>query len=161
MRRRLRRCRLRHEIHAIKARPNNPLRFLQRKNSIRRYSANDLTCAARKTTFRTRKRFHNKQYTPKSKDQPFESKRTHFDIGFNNGSITMHRQTFIFLLSHKITTVQQKTTNRNNQSNQTIRKNHLIINRKINHNKQPTQSLKKTRSKQNITNTTNHLINQS
>ena len=35
----------------------------------------------------------------------------------------MHRQTIIFLLSHKITTVQQKTTNRNNQSNQTIRKN--------------------------------------
>ena len=99
-------CPLRHEIRTIKTRPNNPLRFLQRKNSIRRYLANDLTCAARKTTLRTRKRFHNKQYTPKSKDQPFESKRTHFDIGFNNGSITMHRQTFIFLLSHKITTVQ-------------------------------------------------------
>lgn len=66
--------------HAIKTRPNNPLRFLQRKYSIRRYLANDLTCAARKTTFRTQKRFHNKQYTPKSKDQPFESDRTHFDI---------------------------------------------------------------------------------
>lgn len=123
MRRRLRRYRLRHEIHAIKTRPNNPLRFLQRKNIILHYLANDLTCAARKTTFRTRKRFHNKQYTPKSKDQPFESNRTHFDIGFNNGSIVMHRPTIIFLLSHKITTVQQKTTNRNNQSNQTIRKN--------------------------------------
>ena len=71
-----------------------------------RYLANDLTCAARKTTFRTRKRFHNKQYTPKSKDQPFESERTLFDIGFNNGSIAMHRPTIIFLLSHKITTVQ-------------------------------------------------------
>lgn len=32
-RRRLRRCRLRNKIHAIKTRPNNPLRFLQRKNS--------------------------------------------------------------------------------------------------------------------------------
>lgn len=42
VRRRLRRCRLRHKIHAIKARPNNPLHFLQRKNSIRRYLANDL-----------------------------------------------------------------------------------------------------------------------
>lgn len=72
-RRRLRHYRLRHKIHAIKTRPNNPLRFLQRKNSIRRYLVNDLTCAARKTTFRTRKRFHNKQYTPKSKDQPLES----------------------------------------------------------------------------------------
>ena len=33
MRRRVRRYRLRHKIHAIKTRPNNPLRFLQRKNS--------------------------------------------------------------------------------------------------------------------------------
>lgn len=77
----------------------------------------------RKATFRTQKRFQNKQYTPKLKDQPFESERTHFDTWFNNGSIAMHRPTIIFLLSHKITTVQQKTTNRNNQSNQTIRKN--------------------------------------
>ena len=86
-RRRLRHYRLRHKIHAIKTRPNNPLHFLQRKNSIRRYLRNDLTCAARKTTFRTRKRFHNKQYTPKLKDQPFESERTHFDTGFNNGNL--------------------------------------------------------------------------
>ena len=40
----------------------------------------------RKATFRTQKRFHNKQYTPKLKDQPFESERTHFDTGFNNGN---------------------------------------------------------------------------
>lgn len=146
MRRRLRRCRLRHKIHAIKTRPNNPLRFLQRKNSIRRYSANDLTCAARKATFRTQKRFHNKQYTPKSKDQPLESVRTHFDIEFNNGNVAMHRPTFIFLLSHKITTVQQKTTNRNNQSNQTIRKNNP-------HN----HSIKNNQK----TNTKNYLINPS
>lgn len=82
------------------------MRFLQHKNSIRRYSTNDLTCAARKTTFRTPKRFHNKQYTPESKDQPFESERTHFYVRFNNGNYAMHRQTLIFLLSHKITTVQ-------------------------------------------------------
>ena len=148
MRRRLRRCRLRHKIHAIKTR-QHPLRFLQRKNSIRRYLVNDLTCAARKATFRTRKRFPNKQYTPKSKDQPFESDRAHFDTGFNNGNIAMHRQTFIFLLSHQITTVQQKTTNRNNQSNQTIRKN----------NPRNTQSI--IRSEHKKTNTTNYLINQS
>ena len=43
VRRRLRRCRLHHKIHAIKTRLNSPLRFLQRKNSIRRYLANDLT----------------------------------------------------------------------------------------------------------------------
>ena len=123
VRRRLRRYHLRHKIHAIKTRPNNPLRFLQHKNSIRHYLANDLTCAALKTTFRTRKRFHNKQYTPKLKDQPFESARTLFDTGFNKSNVAMHRQTFIFLLSHKITDVQQKTTNRNNQSHQTITTN--------------------------------------
>ena len=92
----------------------------------------------------------------------------------------MHRPTIIFLLSHKITTVQQKkqptgTINQIKQSEKTIHatiqsitpkkqnitntKNHLSINRKTNHknnhNKQSTQSLKKTRSKQTIiTNTT-------
>lgn len=149
MRRRLRRYRLRHKIRAIKTRPNNPLRFLQRKNSIRRYLENDLTYAARKTTFRTRKRFPNKQYTPKSKDQPLEADRTHFDIRFNNSNDAIHRPTIIFLLSHKITNVQQKTTNRNNQSNQTIRKN----------NPRNTQSI--IRSKQNITNKHEKLSHQS
>ncbi len=52
----------------------------------------------------------------------------------------MHRPTIIFLLSHKITTVQQKTTNRNNQSHQTITtnnpRNHSINNTlKTKHNK--------------------------
>ena len=67
VRRQLRRYHLRHKIRLIKTRPNNPLRFLQRKNSIRRYLTNDLTCAVRKTKFKTRKRFHNKQYTSKIK----------------------------------------------------------------------------------------------
>ena len=82
------------------------MRFLQCKNSIRRYSANDLTCAARKTTFKTRKRFRNKQYTPKSKVQLHGSELTHFYVRFNKNNVAMHRQTIIFLLSHKITTVQ-------------------------------------------------------
>lgn len=34
---------MRHKIHAIKTRPNNPLHFLQHKNSIRHCLANDLT----------------------------------------------------------------------------------------------------------------------
>ena len=65
----------------------------------------------RKTTFRTRKRFQ-------SKDQPLESERTHFYVRFNNSSIAMHRPTTIFLLSHKITTVQSKTAEINNHTNQ-------------------------------------------
>lgn len=62
----------------------------------------------------------------------------------------MHRPTIIFLLSHKITTVQQKTTNRNNQSNQIIKKTI------------PATIQSKTTKKQTVkTNTTNYLINQS
>lgn len=118
VRRRLRRYRLHHKIHA-KTRPNNLLRFLQRKNCIRRYLENDLTCAVRKTTFRTRKRFQKKQYPPKSKDQPLESEHTRFYVRFNNGNITMHRPTIIFLLSHKITTVQQKTKTKLHQTTTT------------------------------------------
>ena len=154
VRRRLRRYRLCPEIHTIKTRPNNPLRFLQRKNCIRRYLANDLTCAARKTTFRTRKRFHNKQYTPKSKDQPLESERTHFDIEFNKSNVAMHRPTIIFLLPRQITTVQSKTAEINNHINQPR--------------KQPRQSIpafakqKHAQNKHNKqTNTTNYLTNQS
>lgn len=138
MRRRVRRYRLRHKIHAIKTRPNNPLHFLQRKNSIRRYLRNDLTCAARKTTFRTRKRFHYKQYTPKSKDQPFESERTRFYVRFNKSNVAMHRQTFIFLLPHQTSSINRKINHKNNQPEQS----------KI--------SQSKTRPKQNITNTTSN-----
>ncbi len=121
VRRRVRRYRLRHKIHAIKTRPNNPLRFLKHKKSFQRYLSNDLTCAARKTTFSTRNRFHNKQYTPKLKDQPFESERTHFDTGFNNGSIAMHRQTFIFLLPHQTSSINRKINHTNNPHNLPIK----------------------------------------
>ena len=85
--------------------------------------ANDLTCAARKTTFKTQKRFHNKQYTPKSKDQPFESDRTHFYVRFNNGNYENSPSDHNFFFLTKSQPLNKKTTNRNNQSNQTIRKN--------------------------------------
>lgn len=123
VRRRLRRYHLRHKIHAIKTRPNNPLRFLQHKNNIRHYLANDLTCAARKTTFRTRKRFHNKQYTPKSKDQPFESERTHFDIGFNNGNLQFTVKPLFFFLLTKPHQSTAKSITKNNQPEQSIKSN--------------------------------------
>ena len=92
--------------------------LVRRKKSICCGSSNDLAFVIRKTTFRTQKRFHNKQYTPKSKDQPFESERTHFYVRLDNGNVAMHRPTFIFLLSHKITTVQSKTAEINNHINQ-------------------------------------------
>lgn len=118
MRRRLRHCRLRHKIHAIKTRPNKPLRFLHRKNSIRRYLANDLLFRYSQNDVQNKKTFSNKQYTSKSKDQPLESDRTHFDIEFNKSNVAMHRPTIIFLLSHQITTVQSKTAEINNHINQ-------------------------------------------
>ena len=59
MRRRVRRYRLRHKIHAIKTKPNNPLRFLQHKNSIRHYLANDLTFSS----FAKRRSEHKSVFT--------------------------------------------------------------------------------------------------
>ena len=92
--------------------------FLQRKKSIHRDLANDLTCAALKTTFRTRKSLHNKQYPTTSKDkQSSVTGCTHFDVRFNNCNVAMHRPTIIFLLPHKITPVQQ-----NKQSDQSTAK---------------------------------------
>ena len=55
----------------------------------------------RKATFRTQKRFHNKQYTPKLKDQPFESERTHFDTGFNNVNLQCTVKPLFFFLPTK------------------------------------------------------------
>lgn len=107
--------------------------------TVRRYLVNDLTCAARKATFRIQKRFHNKQYPPKSKEkQPHRSDHAHFDIGFNKSNVAMHRQTFIFLLAHQTSSINRK------------------INHKNNHNKQSKISQSKTRPKQNITNTTSN-----
>ena len=154
--------------HAIKTRSNNPLRFLQRKNSIRRYLANDLTCAARKATFRTRKRFHNKQYPPKSKDQqPHGSDRTHFYVRFNKSNVAIHRQSFFFFFLTKSqpfnkkqptgtinqikqsektipATIQSKTHKKTVKTNtKTISSINRKINRTNNHSKQSTQPLKK------------------
>lgn len=55
-----------------------------------------------------------------------ESERTHFDIGFNNGNLqcTVRPLFFFHTKPHQSTAKSiTKTTNRNNQSNQTIRKN--------------------------------------
>ena len=127
-RRRLRRCRLRHKNHAIKTRSNNPLRFLQHKNSIRRYLANDLTCAARKTTFRTRKRFHNKQYTSKSKDQPFEADRTHLYVRFNKSNVAMHRPTIIFFFLTKSQPFNKKPPEQSIKSNNHVKQSTQPLN---------------------------------
>lgn len=149
MRRRVRRYRLRHKIHAIKIRPNNPLRFLKHKNVSVAIWQTIYFFVIRKATFRTQKHF-NKQYTPKLKDQPFESERTHFDTGFNNGSIAMHRPTIIFSFLTKSQPLNKKqptgTINQIKQSEKTI----------------PATTQSKTFKKQTFkTNTTNHLINQS
>lgn len=120
---------MRQENHTIKTKLNKSPRCLQHKKSFHRYLSNDLTFIARKATFRTQNRFHNKQYTPKSKDQPHGSDRTHFDVRLDNSNVAMHRPTIIFLLSHKSTTVQQKTKTK---SHKTITTN--------NHDKQSIQS---------------------
>ena len=92
--------------------------------------ANDLTCAARKTTFRTRKRFHNKQYPPKSKEkQPHRSDHTHFDIGFNNGNLQCTVKPLFFFFHTKSQPFNKKqpigTINQIKQSERTIQKTNL------------------------------------
>ena len=149
MRRRLRRCRLRHKIHAIKTRPNNPLRFLQCKKQVSSLFGKRFNLCRSQNDVQNKKTFSQQTIPPsKSKDQPFESERTHFDTGFNKSNVAMHRQTFIFLLSHKTQPFNKKqptgTINHVKHSRQTI--------------PATTQSI--IRSKQNITNTTNYLINQ-
>lgn len=104
--------------------------FFNARTVIRRYLTNELTCVARKTTSRTRKRFHNKQYTPKSKDQPLESDRTLFDIRFNNGIVATYRPTIFSSFSQN-----HNRSIKNNQPEQSIVKSIA------NNNKQPTQSL--------------------
>ena len=73
----------------------------------------------RKATFRTQKHFHNKQYTPKSKDQPFESDRTHFDTGFNNGNYANAPSDLYFSSFAQ----NHNRSIKNNQPEQSIRKN--------------------------------------
>ena len=102
-------------------------------------------CVIRKATFGTRKRFHNKQYSPKSKDQPFESERTHFDIEFNNGNIAMQRPTIILFFLTKSQPFNKKP-----------KQNYIKQSQQTTH----TTTQSKTHSKQNITNTKNYLINQ-
>lgn len=83
----------------------------------------------RKATFRTQKRFHNKQYTPKLKDQPFESERTHFDTGFNNGNLQCTVKPLFFFFHTKSQPFNKKqpigTINQIKQSERTIQKTNL------------------------------------
>lgn len=95
-----------------------------------------------------KKTFSQQTIHAQIKDQPHGSDRTHFDIGFNNGNVAMHRQTIIFLLSHKIATFQQKT-----KHNKHEKPSHQSIAKSItkNHNKQPTQPLNQNHPKTTTT----------
>ena len=92
--------------------------FLRCRKSIRHGSSNDSGLRHSQSDVQNKKAFRNKQYTPKSKDQPYGSDRTHFYVRFNNSNVAMHRPTIIFLLPHKITTVQQNNQNKITSNNQ-------------------------------------------
>ena len=164
VRRRLRRYRLRHKIHAIKTRPNNPPRFLQRKNSIRRYLVNDLTCAARKTTFRTRKRFHNKQYHQIQKFSHMDQTALILTQGLTTATLQCTVRSLFFFFFAKSQPFNKKqptgTINHIKQSRQTIQnlsiKNTQKTNRQNKHDKPSHQSTVKSITKTTTTNTTTH-----
>ena len=107
-------------------------------------------CSVRKTSFRTRKRFHNKQYTPKSKDKLLESERTRFYVRFNNSNVAMHRPTILFFFRTKSQPFN-KTTKTNNQINQPLNqsKNQPRQTTTTNY---PHTNQSTIRSKQNMTN---------
>lgn len=161
VRRRLRRYHLRHKIHAIKTRPNNPLRFLQHKNSIRHYLANDLTFSSfAKRRSEQENVFKTNNTRPNQKINRLNQSALILTQGLTTATCNAPSDHNLFL-SHKITTTQQKTTNRNNQSNQTIRKNntrnHSIKNiQKTNlqnkHDKPSHQSIVKSITKTTTTN---------
>ena len=145
--RRLRRYRLRHEILAIKTRPNNPLRFLQRKNSIRHYLANDLTCAARKATFRTQKRFHNKQYHQIQKFSHMDQTALILTQGLTTATLQCAvRPLFFFFfaksqpfnkkqptgtINHKNNPHNHSIKNAQNKHNNQLRKNAMFLNIRV------------------------------
>lgn len=152
VRRRLHRCRLRHKIRTIKTRPNNTLRFLQHKNSYPSLFGKRFNFfVIRKRRSEHKSVFTTNNTRPNQKKQPHGSARTHFDTGFNNGSIAMHRPTFFCFSSapnhnRSIKNNQNKlhqTTTTNNPHNlsiknklkQTVKTNttNYLINRKINH----------------------------
>lgn len=85
-RRSFRTCRLRHEKHTIKTKLNKSL-LVQRKKVSVAVRQTILACVIRKATFGTQKRFHNKQYTPKSKDKPHGSERTLFEQGLTTATL--------------------------------------------------------------------------
>lgn len=162
----LRRRRLFHEMKSTQLiKSEQPAAFSSTQEQYPSLFGKRFNLCCSQNDVQNKKTFSQQTIHAQIKDQPFESARTHFDIGFNKSSIATHRPTIIFLLSHKITTVQQKN---NNQPEQSIKSNnphnHSIknkpskqtrqtispINRKINHtnnhDKQPTQSLNQKRS---------------
>ena len=114
--------------HAIKTRSNNPLRFLQRKNSIRRYLANDLTCAVRKTTFRTRNVFTTNNTRPNQKINHLNQSALIFTLGLTKATLQSPSD-------HNFSSFSQNHNRsiKNNQPEQSIKSN--------NQKKQSTQSL--------------------
>lgn len=173
MRRRLRRCRLRHKIRAIKTRLNNPLSFLQRKNSIRRYLANDLTFSSfakrrseHKSVFTTNNTPPNQkinrlnlialiltqglttaalQCTVKPLFFFFRTKSQPFNKKQPPGTINQIKQSEKTIQNLSINNTLK--TKHNKQTRKTISSINRKINRKNNHNKQPTQPLNQKHSK--------------
>lgn len=94
MRRRVRRYRLRHKIHAIKTRPNNPLRFLQHKNSYPSLFGKRFNLRRSQNDVQNTKAFSQQTIHAQIKRSTVWIRPHSFDTGFNNSNVAMHRQTF-------------------------------------------------------------------
>lgn len=169
MRRRLRHCRLRHEIRAIKTRPNNPLRYFNARTVSVAVRQTIWACSVRKTSFRTKNVFTTNNTRPNQKiNKPPVTGCTNFDIEFNNATCNAPSDHYF-----SSSAPNRNRSTENNQPEQSIKSNnqkkqspqHSIknqtskqprktissINHKTNHNKQPTQPLNQKYPKTNTT----------
>lgn len=137
MRRRLRRYRLRHKIHAIKTRPNNPLRFLQRTNSIRRYLANDLLFRYSQNDVQNKKTFSQQTISTKIKSSTAWIRALILTQGLTTATLQCTVKPLFFFFFIKTQPFNKKPKqNYIKQSQQTIRKNNpKSLNQKHSQNK--------------------------
>lgn len=137
MRRRLRRCRLRHKIRTIKTRPNNPLRFLQRTNSIRRYLANDLLFRYSQNDVQNKKTFSQQTISTKIKSSTAWIRALILTQGLTTATLQCTVKPLFFFFFIKTQPFNKKPKqNYIKQSQQTIRKNNpKSLNQKHSQNK--------------------------
>lgn len=166
MRRRLRHCRLRHEIRAIKTRPNNPLRYFNARTVSVAVRQTIWACSVRKTSFRTKNVFTTNNTRPNQKiNKPPVTGCTNFDIEFNNATcnapsdhnFSSFSQNHNRSIKNNQPKQSIKSNNQKNNSHNHSIKNNQKTNRQNKHEKPSHQSIVKSITKTTTTNNPHNL----